>query len=94
MDFDNVEDFTRGFLHLAELMHVVPELGFGNDGVRCEDDHTVCLRVWVFGGGGFAAHHLELIQLSSSDSHFSITKFLSKMRKQSDVRNLFIYFTI
>ena len=47
-DLDAVEDFSSGLLHLAELVHVVPELGFVNDGVRRKDDHAVCLGVGVF----------------------------------------------
>lgn len=64
MDLDTVEDFTGGFLHLAELVHVVPEFGFGNYGVRGEDDHAVCFRVGVFVSGGFTANHLVLVHLS------------------------------
>jgi hypothetical protein len=68
VDLNTVEDFTCGFLHFAELVHVVPELGFGNGRVWGEDNHAVGLWVWVFSGGGFTAYHLVLIHLSC-DSH-------------------------
>ncbi len=41
-------------------MEVVPEFGFGNDGVGGKDDHTVSLRVWMLFGGLVAADHLKL----------------------------------
>ena len=63
-DFNAVEDFSSGFLHLTELVHVVPELGFGNGGVGCEDDHAVCLGVGVLGGCSFAADNLVLVHFS------------------------------
>mmetsp|Transcript_9688 Transcript_9688/g.12000 ORF Transcript_9688/g.12000 Transcript_9688/m.12000 type:complete len:241 (-) Transcript_9688:140-862(-) len=57
-EFNAVEDFTRGFLHFAELVHKVPELRFGNDGIGGEDDHAVGFRVGIFGGRGFSADYL------------------------------------
>ena len=68
-NFNTVENLSSGFLHLAELVHVVPEFGFGNGGVGREDDHAVCFGVGVFVGGGFAADYLVLIHLSCH-SHF------------------------
>eukprot|EP00553_Chaetoceros_curvisetus_P014452 CAMPEP_0204644796 /NCGR_PEP_ID=MMETSP0718-20130828/1734_1 /ASSEMBLY_ACC=CAM_ASM_000674 /TAXON_ID=230516 /ORGANISM="Chaetoceros curvisetus" /LENGTH=216 /DNA_ID=CAMNT_0051666467 /DNA_START=84 /DNA_END=734 /DNA_ORIENTATION=+ len=68
-DLYTVKDLSGGLLHLTELVHVVPELGLGDDGVGCEDDHTVCLGVGVFISSGFAANNLVLVHLSC-DSHF------------------------
>jgi hypothetical protein len=77
-DLDTVEDFTGGFLHLAELVHVVPEFGLGDGGVGCEDDHAVCLGIVVFGGSGFAADYLVLVHLScNSHFFFNLMSFFS-----------------
>ena len=62
--FDTVEDFSGGFFHFAELVHVVPEFGASDDRVGCEDDHAVGFWVWVFFGAGFAADYLVLIHCS------------------------------
>ena len=66
--FNAVQNFTCGLLHLTELVHVVPELGFSNNTIWCEDDHAISLRVGVFLGGHVAADHLELLH-QTSDSH-------------------------
>jgi hypothetical protein len=68
-DLDAVEDLSGGLLHLTELVHEVPELGLGDGGVGCEDDHAVCLGVWVLVRGGLASDHLVLVHLSCN-SHF------------------------
>ena len=57
---DAVKDLTSGLLHLTELTHEVPELGLGSDRVGGEDNHTVCLGVWVLLGGSLTADHLVL----------------------------------
>ena len=59
-DLDAIQDFTRCLLHLAELVHVIPELGLCNHRIRCEDDHSVRFGIGVVLGGGFSAHHLVL----------------------------------
>ena len=68
-DLYTVEDFSSGLLHLAELVHEVPELGFSDYGAGCKDDHAVGFGVWVFFRGCLAAYHLVLVHLSA-DSHF------------------------
>ena len=55
----NVNDFSSRLLHLAELVHVVPELGPGDNGARGKDDHSVGLRVGDLLGRGLAANDLE-----------------------------------
>lgn len=67
-NLDTIQDFTCGLLHLTELMHVVPELGLGNHGVRGEDDHAVRFWVGVIIGGSLTADHLKLLHCSG-DSH-------------------------
>lgn len=67
--FDNlntVKNFTRGNLHLTELMHVIPELGLGNHFVGGENNHAVCFWIGVFFGGSLAADHLILTHLSGN----------------------------
>jgi len=73
-DLDTVQDFTRSLLHFAELVHVVPELGLGNDRVRCKDDHSVSFRVRVIFRGSLAADHLILTH-NSTDSHSCVGKY-------------------
>mmetsp|Transcript_13321 Transcript_13321/g.25034 ORF Transcript_13321/g.25034 Transcript_13321/m.25034 type:complete len:100 (+) Transcript_13321:547-846(+) len=58
-------------------MHVVPELGLGDDGVGREDDHSVGFRVWMILSGGFAAHHLVLTH-KSGNSHCGYLKKIEK----------------
>ncbi len=57
---DAVKNLTGGLLHLTELTQEVPELGLGSDRVRGEDNHTVCLGVWVLLCGSLTADHLVL----------------------------------
>mmetsp|Transcript_25809 Transcript_25809/g.38647 ORF Transcript_25809/g.38647 Transcript_25809/m.38647 type:complete len:202 (+) Transcript_25809:220-825(+) len=76
-DFDTVEDFASGLFHLAELVHVVPEFGFGDYGVGCEDDHAVCFGVGVFVGSGFTADYLILTHFACYSHFWGITCFLS-----------------
>jgi len=59
-DFHAVQDLAGRFLHLAELVHVVPEFRFRNDGIRREDDHPVRLRIRMFLGRRLTADHLIL----------------------------------
>ena len=71
--FDNfyaVQDFTCRLFHLTKLVHVVPELGLGDDRVWSKDDHSVCLWIGVILSGGLAAHHLILAH-KSSNRHFT-----------------------
>ena len=70
-ELDAIEDLSGGFLHFAELTHEVPEFGFGHGGVGGEDDHAVGFGVGIFGGAGFAAHHLILTHFSG-DRHDEI----------------------
>ena len=63
-EFDAVENFTSRLLHLTELTHKVPKLGFGRDGVGCEDDHAVGFGVGVVFGGSLSADHLILAHLT------------------------------
>ena len=59
----DVENLPRGLLHLAHLMHEIPEPRLGHDLVGREEFHAV--RRWVLlllglavGPGRLAAHHL------------------------------------
>ena len=70
-EFDAIDNFTCGLLHLTELMHVVPELGLGNHLVGGKDDHTVGLGVGVIIGGSLSADHLVLLH-ESGDSHLDV----------------------
>lgn len=70
-NLDAVKDLASRLLHLTELVKVVPELGFRDDGVRGENDHTVGLRVGLVIRWHFAADDLVLAQLSS-DSHLAL----------------------
>lgn len=76
----NVQDFTRGLLHLSELMHVIPELGLGDDCVGGKDDHPVSFRVWDISSRGLAAHNLKLLH-NSGDSH---SKLIDKLTKEEN----------
>ena len=67
-NLDTVKNFTGGGLHLTELMHVIPELGFGNHFVGGENNHTVCFRVWGIVSGSLTANHLILTH-KSCNSH-------------------------
>ena len=67
-NFNTVQNFTRCLLHLTELVHVVPELGLGNNSVGGKDDHTVRFWVGVIIGGGLSADHLKLFH-DSGDGH-------------------------
>ena len=50
---DDVEtdDLAVGLLHFAQFHQKVPEAGFGDDGVGCEDAHAVEFGGRVRGGG-------------------------------------------
>ena len=68
-DFNTVEDFSSGLLHLTELVHVVPELGFSNNSVGCKDNHAVCLWVRVLISSSLTAYYLVSVHFSTN-SHF------------------------
>ncbi len=65
-DFARGDDFTLNLANLVLSLHVVPELGPGEDGVPLEDTHSVEGRVWVLLGGEGTTHDVELSQLNSS----------------------------
>lgn len=67
-NLNDIQDFTSGFLHFTELMHVIPELGLGNHRVGGEDNHPVSLRVRLVFRGGLAANHLVVLH-NTGDSH-------------------------
>ena len=74
-ELDAIEDFARRLFHLAKLVHVIPELGFSNDLVGSEDDHSVSFGVGMILCGGLATDHLETTQLSSGDCHVGVCVF-------------------
>ncbi len=76
---DAVKDLSGGLLHLTELTHEVPELGFGSNRVGSEDDHTVSFRVRVFVSASLTADNLVLAHFSSS-SHDDLL-YLWMMKK-------------
>ena len=69
-DLSVIEHLTNGSLGLGEGLHIVPELGLGNDLVASEDLHSEDLGARVLGGGGSTTDklvqvHLKGIWLSS-----------------------------
>ncbi len=70
-DFNTVQDFTGGLLHLSKLVHVIPELGLCDNSVRGKDDHSVSLWVRDIVRGSLSAHHLELAH-DSGNSHLVV----------------------
>ena len=62
--FDAVKNFSGGLLHFAKLVHVVPELGLGDDFVAGEEADGVNFGVGLLLGGQFAAQHKVLSNLS------------------------------
>jgi hypothetical protein len=79
-ELDAVQDFTRRLLHLAELVHVVPEFRLGDRRVGGKDDHAVGLGVGVFLVGGVAADHLVLAHQSSNSHDFWVPLVRRKRR--------------
>lgn len=73
-----VQNFTSGLLHFAELVHVVPEFGLGNNCVGCEDDHAIGFRVGVVVSRSLAADDLELFHYTSDSHDYSVTAVRSK----------------
>jgi hypothetical protein len=61
---DHVErdDLAVGLLDLAELHKEVPEAGFGDHGVGCEDAHAVEFGGGVGVGGEVAANDLVFVE--------------------------------
>ena len=59
----DIEDLTSGLLHLAHLVHEVPESGLSSDLVASEQLHSVSRRVLIGGGRGLAADHLVQLHL-------------------------------
>jgi hypothetical protein len=82
-----VQDFTSGLLHLSELMHVIPELGLGDDRVGGKDDHPVSFWVWDVTGRGLAAHNLKLLHFSTDSHSDNIDKNTTKKEKSLRYRN-------
>jgi len=72
-DLDAVQDLTRRLLHLAELVHVVPELGLGDDRIGREDDHPVRFGIRVVVGRGLPADHLVLLH-HAGDRHDTLRR--------------------
>jgi hypothetical protein len=56
------DDFTVGFLDLAQLHEEVPEAGFGDDIVGCEDAHAVEFGCWVGVSGEVPAYDLIFVE--------------------------------
>lgn len=61
----NVQNLTSGLLHLAHLVHEVPESGLGVHLVAGEELHSVSRRVLVRLGGRLAADHLVQLHLNN-----------------------------
>jgi len=59
----DIEDLTSGLLHLAHLVHEVPESGLSSDLVASEQLHSVSRGVLIGGGRGLAADHLVQLHL-------------------------------
>ena len=68
-DLAGRDDFTLNFANLVLPLHVVPELGPGENGVPLEDTHSVEGRVWVRLRGEGTTHNVELSQLSNENEH-------------------------
>mmetsp|Transcript_1253 Transcript_1253/g.1832 ORF Transcript_1253/g.1832 Transcript_1253/m.1832 type:complete len:202 (-) Transcript_1253:176-781(-) len=71
---NTIQNLTGCFLHLAELVQVVPELGLCNNWVWSEDDHPVGFRIWVVFSGSMAAYHLVPTH-NSRYCHFATIRF-------------------
>ena len=59
-DFNAIHNFTRRLFHFTELMHVIPEFGFGNHRIGGEQEHAVGFWIGMIVGGGLATNHLIL----------------------------------
>ena len=53
-------------------LHVVPELGSGEDSVSVEHSHAVELGLWDLGSGQGTTHNIELSQLRQQITTLSI----------------------
>jgi hypothetical protein len=60
----DVQNFTSGLLHLAHLVHEVPESGLSSDLIAGKQLHSVCRGVGISGGGGLSADHLVKLHLN------------------------------
>lgn len=63
-------DFTRGLLKFFQLSQEIPETGFGHDGIRSEDPHTVQWSVCFFLSGQFASNDFIFLQLEKRKLYF------------------------
>ncbi len=62
-NLSNIEDLTPSSLGLSKRLHVVPELGLGDDGVPGEDLHSEDLGARILRGGSSTTNQLVEVHL-------------------------------
>lgn len=67
-DLASGDDFTLDLADLVLALHVVPELGAGEDGVALEDAHAVQGRVGGLLSGQGSSHNVKLSQLQQGQA--------------------------
>merc|ERR1719348_1981003 len=59
-------NLSDGFLQFLQLLHVVPESGFGSDNIRSKDPHAKNWRLGVFLCWDTSSDDFEFLQLSET----------------------------
>jgi len=70
-DLASGDDLTLDLTDLVLTLHVIPELGPGEDGVTMEHTHSVQLRVRGLVRGETSSDNVELFQLYRKEPHMS-----------------------
>jgi hypothetical protein len=70
-DLGSGDDLTLDLADLVLTLHVIPELGPGENGVTMEDTHSVELRVRGLIRGETSTDNVKLFQLQRKEPHMS-----------------------